>query len=237
MRSHSVALTKLKSPEDSQPEGLGAEQTRIPGAARNCTHCHHLQKPPKIWECELHELTRLSQLDFTPMARLAPSPTAPGWSESIHHSAAASAWRWPGHPGLPPWRQWKTPLCKWSIYLYCMHKESRRWWRTYLLIYISLPLSLSLSLSLYLHPRIAYVYTFIGRIICVGEYTMYACMSVQQRWSGCWPQPARLQQQVWEACKMLHSRCSDVFSEVEPILSGLKKQSKTIKNIPSGKLT
>jgi hypothetical protein len=65
MRSHSVALTKLKSPEDSQPEGLGAEQTRIPSAARNCTHSHHLQKPPKIWECELHELTRLSQLDFT----------------------------------------------------------------------------------------------------------------------------------------------------------------------------
>ena len=113
----------------------------------------------------------------------------------------------------------------------------------------------SLSLSpLYLHPRIAYVYTFIGVLYVLANITMYACMHVcttnhifgniwklpvttamcvgmsQQRWSGCWPQPARLQQQVWEACKMLHSRCSDVFSEVEPILSGLKKQSKTWKD-------
>ena len=111
--------------------------------------------------------------------------------------------------------------------------------------------ALSLSLSLYLHPRIAYVYTFIGVLyvlvnipcmhVCTCLYnksyiwklpvTTAMCVGMsQQRWSGCWPQPARLQQQVWEACKMLHSRCSDVFSEVEPILSGLKKQSKTWKD-------
>ena len=128
------------------------------------------------------------------------------------------------------------------------------------MIYISPSLSPSraLSLSLPLSSLSASAYRVCiyihRRIICAGEYTMYACMHVcttnhifgniwklpvttamcvrmsQQRWSGCWPQPARLQQQVWEACKMLHSRCSDVFSEVEPILSGLKKQSKTWKD-------